>query len=148
VLSKGQATKDEIVAGTGLSPTTTQNLLVSLVRAEQIVRVGIARYALPAEGLAGHVSTEAAIFDVLSAGPTSPAELRARTGKGAGEIAGGLHRLKKAGKIILTKRGMYSLYSLASTGARHVYAKEAIDDALRSGPKTVRELVRGGSGPS
>jgi hypothetical protein len=137
-LSKGPATNPEVVARTRLKRSTVQNLLISLFRAEQIVRVGFGRYALPAEGLAGHVSTRAAILDALSGGPASPAELRARTGKSGNEIAGGVHRLKEAEKIILTKRGVYSL---AGTASPHVYARDAIKVVLQSGPKTISELI-------
>jgi hypothetical protein len=57
-----------------------------------------------------------------------------------GETAGGLHRLKKAGKVILTERGRRAKYALAGTAQAHVHAGEALDYALESGSKIMREL--------
>jgi hypothetical protein len=46
--------------------------------------------------------------------------------------------LHNAGSIVLTKRGKYAL---AGSASPHVYARDAITDALRSGKKTMPELI-------
>jgi hypothetical protein len=69
VLAKGPATKEQIQAATGIKPTTLQNLLVSMVRSGEILRIRRAHYALPMDGLVAHVSTDAAILDVLAISP-------------------------------------------------------------------------------
>jgi hypothetical protein len=54
-----------------------------------------------------------------------------------GQIAGALHVLKKRGKVVLIS---YGKYAKPGTAAPHIYAKDAIDEALKSGSKTVRDL--------
>jgi hypothetical protein len=51
---------------------------------------------------------------------------------------GAIHRLGKQGKIIRVKRGKYAL---PRTAVPHVYAKDAIYEALQSCSMTVPELL-------
>jgi hypothetical protein len=134
------ADKDEIQAATGIKPTTLQNLLVSLERSKRVTRTDLGRYASPAKELAAHVSTDAAILNFLANGPAFFDEIRAGTGKTEGEVAGGIHRLKKAKKIDLIHRGKRARYALAGMAQAHVYAGDAVDQALESGSKIMREL--------
>jgi len=91
------------------------------------------------KGISNHVPADKAILHALGMGPQrSCAELRAKTGKSEGAVHAALHRLRKAGSIVLTKRGRYALPGSASP---HVYARDAITDALRSGKKTMPELI-------
>jgi hypothetical protein len=53
-------------------------------------------------------------------------------------VSAALHRLHNAGSIVLTKPGKYAL---AGSASPHVYARDAITDALRSGKKTMPELI-------
>jgi hypothetical protein len=131
------AHKNDIVA-LGIKPTTAKTTLSSMKRNGRVVSYARGFYALPQPGIVARVPTEEAILAVLAEGPASPDEIRARTGKTVGEIAGGLHRLKKADKIVPTKRGRYAL---AGTAPAHVYARDAIEDALYSGEKTEPELI-------
>src|SRR5207245_2547294 len=69
------------------------------------------------------------------------AELRAETGKSEGAVHAALHRLHKAGSIDLTERGRYAL---AGSAPPHVYARDAMTDALRSRKKktmTMPQLI-------
>jgi hypothetical protein len=140
VLNKGPATITEIVAATGLNAITVQNYLHCMCSDDEVMRVGFGRYALPTESLvlARHVPPAKAILHALARGSTTPAEFRARTGLSKAQVAGSLHVLKKRSKVVLTD---YGKYALPGTAAPHVYAKDAIHEALQSGPKTVPELM-------
>jgi hypothetical protein len=137
-LRRGPMTTKEIVAVTGLNTITVHNLLISMCHDGDIIRVGFGRYALPSAGLARYVLPGQAVLEMLAEGPATPSEIRARLGLGKGQTAGVLHTLKKRGKVVLRK---YGVYALPGTGTPHVYTKDAIDGALRSGSKTVPELV-------
>jgi predicted Rossmann fold nucleotide-binding protein DprA/Smf involved in DNA uptake len=134
-----RAHKRDIIAALKIPSTTAQQTLCSLVRAGRIVRIVPGVYGLPMEGVAPYIPADKAILDALSkGGQLSCAELRAKTGKSVGAVNAALHRLHHAGSIILTKRGKYALTGSASP---HVYARGAIIDALRSGKKTMPELI-------
>jgi hypothetical protein len=137
-LHRGPMTTNEIVAVTGLNTITVHNLLNSMCHDDDIVRVGFGRYALPGEGLARYIFPGEAVLKLLADGSTTPSKIRARTGLSKSQSAGVLHTLKKRGKVVLRR---YGVYALPGSGTPHVYAKDAIDDALRSGSKTVPELV-------
>ena len=133
------AHKRDIVAGLSIPSTTTQTTLCSLERARRIVRVANGVYGLPTKDVSAYVTAPKAILDALGrGGQRSCAELRAETGKSEGAVHAALHRLRNAGSIVLTKRGRYAL---AGSAPPHVYARDAISVALRSGKKTMPELI-------
>jgi biotin operon repressor len=134
-----RAHKRDIVAALRIPSTTAQTTLSSLERARRIVRVAQGVYQLPTKGVSAYVTAEKAILDALGkGGQRNCAELRAETGKSEGAVHAALHRLRNAGSIVLTKRGGYAL---AGSAPPHVYARDAISDALRSGKKTMPELI-------
>jgi predicted Rossmann fold nucleotide-binding protein DprA/Smf involved in DNA uptake len=134
-----RAHKRDIVAALNIPSTTAQTTLCSMHRAGQIVRIANGVYGLPATCVSTYVSADKAILDALrNGGQRNCAELRAQTGKSEGAVHAALHRLHKAGRIVLTKRGRYAL---AGSASPHVYARDAINDALRSGNKTMPELI-------
>jgi hypothetical protein len=141
VLNKGPATKAEIVVATGLNAITVQNYLICMCSDGEIMRVGFGRYALPTESLvlARRVPPAEAILNALANGSVTPAEIRVRTGLSKAQVAGSLHVLKKRRKVVLTD---YGKYALPGTATPHVYTKDAIDEALQSGSKTVPEFMK------
>jgi predicted Rossmann fold nucleotide-binding protein DprA/Smf involved in DNA uptake len=131
---ENRAHKRDIVAALKIPRTTAQTTLCSMERAGRIERRANGVYSLPKKGVSAYVPTEKAILDVLrKGGERSCAELRAETGKSEGAVHGALHRLHKAGRIVCMGRGKYAL---AGSAPPHVYARDAISDALRSGKKT------------
>jgi hypothetical protein len=139
VLNKGPANTTEIVVATGLNPITVHNYLINMCREGEIMRLGFGRYALPTEGLAHYVLPAKAILNALASGSVTPAEIRVRTGLSKAQVAGSLHVLKKRRKVVLTD---YGKYALPGTATPHVYTKDAIDEALQSGSKTVPEFMK------
>jgi hypothetical protein len=136
-----RAHKRDIAAALSILPTTAQTTLCSLERARRIDRVASGVYALPVRGVscARYIPADKAILDSLSKGDQlSCAELRAKTGKSEGAVHAALHRLHKAKSIVRTNRGRYAL---AGSASPHVYARDAMTDALRSGKKTMPELI-------
>jgi hypothetical protein len=134
-----RAHKRDIVAALRIPRTTGQTTLCSMKRAGRIVRVANGVYALPTEGISNYVPGRKAIVDVLGAGGSyTNAQLRDRTGLTEGAIHAAIHRLGKQDKIIRVKRGKYALQG---TAVPHVYTKDAINEVLQSGSKTVRELM-------
>jgi hypothetical protein len=135
-----RAHKREIVAALKIPRTTAQTTLGSLERSRRIVRVTPGVYGLPVGGVAyaPYTPADKAILDALAGGQRTCAELRAKTGKSGGAVHAALHRLRNAGSIVLTKRGKYAL---AGSASPHVYARHAIIDVLRSGEKTMPELI-------
>jgi biotin operon repressor len=136
-----RAHKRDIVSALAIPGTTGQTTLCSMERAGRIVRVGNGIYALPMKGVscAPYIPADKAILDALGkGGQRNCAELRAETGKSEGAVHAALHRLRNAGSIVLTKRGRYAL---AGSAPPHVYARDAISDALRSGKKAMPELI-------
>jgi hypothetical protein len=136
-----RAHKRDIVSALAIPGTTGQTTLCSMERAGRIVRVGNGVYALPMEGVscAPYIPADKAILDALGKeGQRNCAELRAETGKSEGAVHAALHRLHNAGSIVLTERGRYAL---AGSAPPHVYTRDAISDALRSGKKTIPELI-------
>jgi hypothetical protein len=132
-----RAHKRDIVAALKIPRTTVQTTLSSLARARRIERRANGVYSMPTEGVscAPYVSADKAMLNVLGkGGQRSCAELRAETGKSVGAVSAALHRLHNAGRIVRTNRGRY-----ASAGSEppHVYARDAICVALRSGQKTM-----------
>jgi biotin operon repressor len=107
-------------------------------RAGRIVRIANGVYSLPMEGIRNCVPANKAIVDMLAAGPRTNAALIVGTRLTEGAIHAAIHRLGKQGKIIRVKRGKYGL---PGTAVPHVYAKDAINQALQSGSKTGPELV-------
>jgi len=139
----GRAHKQDIAAALGILDTTAQTTLCSMERAGIIVREANGLYAPMTEGAKSVDPTDKAILDALADGPATPAELRARIpGKTEAAITAGLHRLKEASKAVLTHRGKYGKYGLAGKATPHVYAGDAIDQALKSGSKTLPELEK------
>jgi hypothetical protein len=133
-----RAHKRDIVAALRIPRTTGQTTLCSMERAGRIVRVANGVYALPMEGIRNYVPADKAIVDMLAAGPRTNAELIVGTGLTEGAIHAAVHRLGMQDKIIRVKRGKYAL---PGTVVPHVYAKDAINEALQSGSKTVSELM-------
>jgi DNA-binding MarR family transcriptional regulator len=110
-----------------------------MVRAGRLVRVADGMYSLPIDGVSNYVPGQKAIVDVLGAGGSyTNAQLRARTGLTVAAIHAAVHHLVKQGKIIRIKRGSYAR---PGTAPPHIYARDAIMEALQSGSKTVPELV-------
>jgi hypothetical protein len=138
VAPRNRATVPEIADATGIKLRTCQDLLVSMNASKDIVRVADGEYALPAQGIIPYVPPSIAILTALKDGLATPAELRARTGKSADQIAGALHWLWKHKKIVRTD---YGLWALPGTAPPHIIARDAILEALQSGAKTVRELM-------
>jgi DNA-binding IclR family transcriptional regulator len=135
---KNRAHKRDIVAALKIPKTTAQTTLCSLERADRIRRVENGMYSLPMDGVAPYIPTDKAILDALAGGQRTCPELKAETGKSEGAVSAALHRLHNAGSIVLTKPGKYAL---AGSASPHVYARDAITDALRSGKKTMPELI-------
>jgi hypothetical protein len=135
----GSAHKQDIAAALEIPLTTAQTTLCSMERAKRILREANGVYAPWTEGRS-YVATDKAILEFLANGQAGLADVRARTGKSDAAIHGALHRLKKKGTIVLTRRGRYAMYALAGTAPLHVYSGDAIDRALESGSKTLPEL--------
>jgi hypothetical protein len=134
-----RAHKRDIVAALKIPRTTCQTTLCSMQRAGRIVRVANGVYGLPTKDVNAYVPARKAILDTLGkGGQRSCAELKADTGKSEGAVHAALHYLHNAGRIVLTKRGRYAL---AGSAPPHVYARDAISVALRSGKKTIPELI-------
>jgi hypothetical protein len=134
-----RAHKQDILTALEIRNTSGQNALVSMVRAGRLVRVADGMYSLPIDGVSNYVPGQKAIVDVLAAGGSyTNARLRALTGLTEGAIHAAVHHLVKQGKAIRIKRG---LWALPGTAPPHIYARDAIIEALQSGPKTVRELM-------
>ena len=133
-----RAHKQDILTALEIRNTSGQNALVSMVRAGRLVRVADGMYSLPIDGVGNYVPADKAVVDMLAAGPRTNAELIAGTGLTEGAIHAAIHRLGKQGKVIRVKHGKYAL---PGTAVPHVYTKDAINEALQSGPKTVRELM-------
>src|SRR5262249_17747951 len=108
-LGNGRAQLREISAALGIRLNTCKSTLSYMERAGWVTHSAHGIYALPGEGVIRYVRTPEAILAVLADGPSTPVKLRAVTGKSRGQIAGALTRLKKAGKIVLTRRAEYAL---------------------------------------
>jgi hypothetical protein len=135
---RNRATVSDIAAVAGIKLRTCQDLLVSMNASKDIVRVANGEYALPAEDIVGYVPPSIAIINVLTDGPATPAELCARTCKSKSQIAGALNWLWKHSKIVRIRP---NLWGLPGTAPPYIIARDAIIEALRSGSKTVPELV-------
>jgi hypothetical protein len=134
-----RAHKQDILAALEIRNTSGQNALVSMVRAGRLVRVADGMYSLPTDGVSNYVPGQKAVVDVLAAGGSyTNAQLRARTGLTEGAIHAAVHHLVKQGKAIRIKRG---LWARPGTAPPHIYARDAIIEALQSGSKTVHELM-------
>jgi DNA-binding IclR family transcriptional regulator len=135
-----EAYKSDIIAGRDLLPTTAQNTLSALVRAGWLVRKASGKYVLPREGVSNYVPGDQAVLNVLAAGAHTFDELVTATGLPEGAVTAAIHRLKERKVVILKDRGKNATYALAGTAPPHVYAREAMNNALRSGKKTMPEL--------
>jgi DNA-binding transcriptional ArsR family regulator len=137
-LRDGPSTSKEIVTATGLNRSTVRSFLNYMCYDGDIVRIGLGRYTLPKEGLGCWIWPCEAVLKALAEGPATPTEICARVRLRTNQAAASLRNLKKRGKVMLIKHGVYAL---PGTDVAHVYAKDAIEGALRSGPKTVSQLV-------
>jgi hypothetical protein len=139
-LGRGLTSIGDIAARTGIKPRTVQDLLVFLNSNGDVVRYQHGHYIAPQEGVAAYVPPGEAILRILESKPATPAKLRARTGLNKAQVAGALHWLwKRAGKIVRLRPGLYALPGTAPVP--HIYARDAIMIALRSGKKSVPELI-------
>jgi hypothetical protein len=130
-----RAHKCDIAAALGIPKTTAQTTLCSMARADWVIPLGNGVYGLPMKGVNAYVPTQKATLDALGKGnQRTCAELMAETGKSEGAVHLVLHRLHNAGTIVRTGRGRYAP---AGSAPPHVYARDAISDALGSGKKTM-----------
>jgi DNA-binding transcriptional ArsR family regulator len=137
-----EAYKCDIIAGLDLLPTTGQTTLSSMTNAGWLVRKASGKYGLPREGVSNYVPGDQAVLNALAAGAHTFDELVTATGLPEGAVTAAIHRLKERKVVILKDRGKNATYALAGTASPHVYTREAVIDALRSGKRmTVSELV-------
>jgi hypothetical protein len=135
--SNKSASVAEVAAATKLNPITVQNYLSNMASNGEIKHVGFGRYAPLAEGLACYVRPGKLVWNVLASGKATQAQIRARTGLSKAQVAAAVHWFWKRKKIEPTD---YGEWAVAGTATCHVYAKDAIKQALQSGSKTVAEL--------
>jgi DNA-binding IclR family transcriptional regulator len=135
-----RAHKQDIAAAIGAPPTTTQSTLWAMVRADWLRREANGVYGLPREGAGNYVPGDQAVLNALAAGERTRAELVTATGLTEAAVHAAIHRLKERKVVILKDRGKNATYALAGTAPPHVYAREAMNNALRSGEKTMPEL--------
>jgi DNA-binding transcriptional ArsR family regulator len=113
-----------------------------MVRADWLRREANGVYGLPREGAGNYVPGDQAVLNALAAGAHTFDELVTATGLPEGAVTAAIHRLKERKVVILKDRGKNATYALAGTASPHVYTREAVIDALRSGKRmTVSELV-------
>ncbi len=137
----GCTTKKEIVAVTGLGASNVSVVVIALCREGDLVRIGRGHYALPKEGLPRYVPIAEVILKALAeiGRPATIPEIQARAGLRENQGHSTLHLLKKRGKVIMIKPGVYAL---PGGGIPFVPTKDAIDEALlRSRSKSLSELV-------
>jgi hypothetical protein len=139
-LRDGLSSVDEIAAHTRIKRRTAQELLAFMASNGDAVRKRHGLYGPPQESAAAYVRPGEATLKILERGPASPAEIRERAGLTKAQVAGAVHWLwKKAGKIKRLRPNLYALPGAAPVP--HVYARDAIINALRSGRKSVPELI-------
>jgi NADH dehydrogenase/NADH:ubiquinone oxidoreductase subunit G len=108
-LRAGLTSKDEIAVHTRLKPRTVQDLLAFMHSVGEAKRERWGHYVLPEKATTDYVRPEKAILSAIAAGADTPEKIRAFTGLRDGQVAGGLHVLKKRGKIVLTAYGRYAV---------------------------------------
>jgi hypothetical protein len=136
----GCETKKEIVAATGLGAPNVSTHVMSMCRDGDIVCIGRGRYAWPKEGLPRYVPMAEAILKALAeiGRPATVPEIQARAGLRENQGHSTLYGLRKRGKVIMIKPGVYAL---PGAGVPFVPTKDAINEALRSGSKSLPEIV-------
>jgi hypothetical protein len=142
-LRDGLSGVGEIADRVGITRRTAQDYLVFMADDEvgMAVRLKHGRYGPPQKGAAAYVRPGEAVWKVLEIGPASPKEIQTRTGLTKEQVAQSLHWFWKKAKQI--RRPEPNLYSLPGPGITdHVYAWEAFMDALRSGKKSMPEVVK------
>jgi hypothetical protein len=100
-----RAHKSDIVAllaPLGTSADTAQTTLSAMVRAGRITRLDIGVYGPCDQGARAHVPAHQAIANMVAAGPATFPDLT-KTGHSKSAIRGGILRLKKEGRINVTK---------------------------------------------
>jgi hypothetical protein len=141
-LRKGLTGIGEISAHTGLKRRTAQELLVFMSSNGngEAVRLRHGHYGPPREGAIASEPPGKVILRVLKDGPATSARIRDRGDLTKAQSAGALHWLwKRAGKIVRLRPDLYALPGTAPVP--HTYARDAIIMALRSGKKSVPELI-------
>jgi hypothetical protein len=136
----------DIAAATGIKPRTAQELLCFMTDTGAARRLRHGHYGPPQEGAAAYVTPGNLILEALEVARASAEQglsaeqLRQRTGLSAAQVAAALHWLwRKADKIVRLRPGLYALPGTAPVP--HTYARDAIIIALRSGKKSVPELI-------
>jgi hypothetical protein len=144
-LHDGLTAIDEIAARTGIKHRTQQELLCFMNNIGEARRLDHGLYGPPQEGVADYVRPSDLVLKALESGPASPEEVRLRVAAAGHhlteeQVSAALHWLwKKAKKI---RRPEPNLYSLPGPGVTdYVFAHDAIVLALRSGKKSMPELI-------
>jgi hypothetical protein len=140
-LRDGLSSVDEIAAHTGIKPRTTQELLSFMVTTGDAMRKRHGRYGPPQKGAAAYVRPGEAVLKCLKIGPASIAEMRDRSGLTKTQVVGAVHWLwRRAGKIVRPRPNFYALPGTVSA-APYIITRDLIINELRSGKKSVPELI-------
>ncbi len=139
-LRNGLTDVQEIADHTGIKPRTTQELLAFMANVGDAVRLRHGHYGPAREGATNSTPPGKVILRLLEDGPASSADLRARGNLSEAQVFGALHRLVNiTGQVVRLKPDLYALPGAAAVP--HVYAHDAIILALRSGKKSMPELI-------
>jgi hypothetical protein len=140
-LCDGLTSISDIAVRTGIKPRTAQELLAFMTTIGEAVRLRHGHYAPPQEGANASTPPGKVILRVLEDGPATSAQLRDRGGLGKTQVAGALHWLvNKTSQVIRLRPDLYALPGAAPVPV-HIYARDAIIAALRSGKRPIPELI-------